>query len=149
MSKPILMTTINVKGYTTPRPFSGFQIPIPLQSLSIRRYCEDRGLVFNHHVVENISPKTYFVLERVVKEAHLYQAIAMCSIGLLPNDETYRSTMLNQCVTAGVSVHFIFEQLVVSSEADIASLNDLLSLSSLSPQWPEEIRHLTSLIGDL
>lgn len=142
------MTTINVKGYTTPRPFSGFQIPIPLQSLSIRRYCEDRGLVFNHHVVENISPKMYLVLERVVKEAHLYQAIAMCSVGLLPNDDKYRSTLLKRCLAVGVSVHFIFEHLVVSSETDIAGLNDLLSLTALSPQQPDEIRHLANLIGE-
>jgi len=140
------MTTINVKGYTTPRPFSGFQIPIPLQSLSIRRYCEDRGLVFNHHVVENISPKTYFVLERIVREAHLYQAIAMCSIGLLPNDETYRSTMLRQCVTAGVSVHFIFEQLVVSSEDDIGQLNDLSSLCNLIPSGDRQVVYLRTMI---
>lgn len=142
------MTTINVKGYTTPRSFSGFQIPIPLQSLAIRRYCEDRGLVFNHHVVENISPKTYFVLERVVKEANLYQAIAMCSIGLLPQDDKYRSIMLNQCLAVGVSVHFVFEQLVVSSATDVAGLNDLLSLTALSPQRAEEMRHLAKLIGD-
>ena len=142
------MTIINVKGYTTPRPFSGFQIPIPLQSLSIRRYCEDRKLVFNHHVVENISPKTYFVLERVTKEAHLYQAIAMCSIGLLPGDDTHRSTMLKRCLGCGVSVHFVFEQLVVSSETDIATLNDLLSLTSMSPQNTDDIRHLANLIGD-
>jgi len=142
------MATINVKGYTTPRPFSGFQIPIPLQSLSIRRYCEDRGLTFNHHVVENISPKTYFVLERVIQDANLYQAIAMCSIGLLPGDTRYRSNMLKQCLAAGVSVHFVFEQLVVSSETDIASLNDLLSLTSMSPRNTDDIRQLANLIGD-
>ena len=142
------MATTNVKGYTTPRPFSGFQIPIPLQSLSIRRYCEDRGLTFNHHVVENISPKTYFVLERVIQDANLYQAIAMCSIGLLPGDTRYRSNMLKQCLDAGVSVHFVFEQLVISSETDIASLNDLLSLTSMSPRTTEGIRHLANLIGD-
>lgn len=142
------MATINVKGYTTPRPFSGFQIPIPLQSLSIRRYCEDRGLTFNHHVVENISPKTYFVLERVIQDANLYQAIAMCSIGLLPSDTRYRSNMLKQFLDAGVSVHFVFEQLVISSETDITSLNDLLSLTSMSPRTTEGIRHLANLIGD-
>jgi len=141
------MNTVNVKGYTTPRPFSGFQIPISLQSLSIRRYCEDHGLTFNHHVVENISPKTYFVLERIVQDAHLYQAIAMCSIGLLPSDTKYRSAILKRCSSAGVSVHFIFEQLVVSSQRDINTLNDLLALTALSLQKSDEIRHLTELIG--
>lgn len=56
--------------------------------------------------------------------------------------------MLNQCLTVGVSVHFVFEQLVVSSATDIAALNDLLSLTALSPQRAEEMRSLAKLIGD-
>lgn len=140
------MTTTNVKGYTTPRSFSGFQIPIPLQSLSIRRYCEDHNYRFNHHVVENISPNTFFVLERVMQEAHLYQAIAMCSLGMLPKDASYRHALLEQCTRAGVSVHFIFEQLVVNSPNDVEGLDELLSLTILAPSDVEQMRHIFNLI---
>jgi len=140
------MKLINVKGYTTPRSFSGFLIPIPLQSLSIRRYCEDNNYRFNHHVVENISPNTFFVLERVMQEAHLYQAIAMCSLGMLPKDATYRHALLEQCTRAGVSVHFVFEQVIIDSPNDIESLDELLSLTNLAPSDLEQIRHIVDLI---
>jgi len=118
----------NVKGYTSRRAFSGFRIPIPLQSASIRRYCEDRKFVFNHHVVENLTPDSFLVLERVVKEAHLYNGIAMCSIGMLPRNMSHRTSLLQRCVESGVSVHFIFEQYVVQTVSDIAELNDLMSM---------------------
>lgn len=121
----------NVKGYTTPRGFSGFQVPISLQSAAIRRYCEEQGLTFNHHVSENITPGTYLVLERIVAEAHLFQALAMCSIGMLPNNEIQRSNLLARCVTAGLTVHFLFEQVVVKTHKDINSLDELLSLTGL------------------
>ena len=118
----------NVKGYTSRRAFSGFRIPIPLQSASIRRYCEDRKYVFNHHVVENLTPESFLVLERVVAEANLYDGIAMCSIGMLPKDEAHRTSLLQRCIEANVSVHFIFEQYVVQTSSDIAELNDLMSM---------------------
>lgn len=122
---------INVKGYTTPREFSGFQIPIPLQSTAIRRYCEERGFVFNHHVAENINQGTFLVLERIVAESDLFRALAMCSIGMLPDDQEYRIDLLERCVRTGLVVHFVFEQLVVRNRKDISMVNELLSLSRL------------------
>lgn len=137
----------NLKGYASPRSFSGFQIPIPLQSLTIRRYCEDRGLKFNHHVVENITPSSYLVLERVVADAHQYQAVGMCSIGMLPSDPQYRTRLLSKCIDMGTSLHFVFEQIIVSETSDIAALNDLLSLTSVSQGGETQIRFLRDLIG--
>jgi sporadic carbohydrate cluster protein (TIGR04323 family) len=127
----MLRGQINVKGYATPRQFSGFQIPIPLQSAAIRRYCDERGLVFNHHVVENVFPGTFLVLERIVAEAHLFQAMAMCSISMLPNDSARRTNLLDRCVNVGMTVHFLFESLIVSSREDIAVVDELLSLTGL------------------
>jgi len=88
--------SFNIKGYTSRRAFSGFRIPIPLQSASIRRYCEDRKYVFNHHVVENLTPDSFLVLERVVTEAALYNGIAMCSIGMLPQNISHRNSLMQR-----------------------------------------------------
>lgn len=130
---------INVKGYATPHPFSGFQIPIPLQSMAIRRYCEDRGLTFNHHVVENVTPGTYLVLERIIEESHLCQAIAMCSIGMLPSDSQHRTTLLARCLDCKTSIHFVFEQIVISAEPDVRAVNELISLTNLTSGPPTRL----------
>lgn len=139
------LNSFNVKGYTSRRAFSGFRIPIPLQSASIRRYCEDHKFVFNHHVVENLTPETFLVLERVVAEAHLYDGIAMCSIGMLPSEMAYRTSLLQRCIDAEVSVHFIFEQYVVRTTKDLAELNDLLSLVQVLASSPSR----ASIIADV
>jgi sporadic carbohydrate cluster protein (TIGR04323 family) len=138
---------INVKGYASPRQFSGFQIPIPLQSMTIRRYCEDRGFRFNHHVVENITPNTFLVLERVVEEIHQYQAVGMCSIGLLPPDTEYRTRLVRACIDAGVSVHFVFEQLVLSRKSDIETLNELMTLTSLSKIGSDRAQIINAMVN--
>jgi sporadic carbohydrate cluster protein (TIGR04323 family) len=123
--------SFNIKGYTSRRAFSGFRIPIPLQSASIRRYCEDRKYVFNHHVVENLTPDSFLVLERVVTEAALYNGIALCSIGMLPRNTSHRNSLLQRCVDVNVSVHFVFEQYIVRTSSDIAELNELLSMVNI------------------
>lgn len=127
----MLRKRIHVKGYTTPREFSGFQIPIALQSAAIRRYCDDHGLVFNHHVAENISRGTFLVLERIVVNAHLFHALAMCSVSMLPNASERRVMLLERCVSAGMTVHFLFESLVVSRHEDITIVEELVALTGL------------------
>lgn len=138
--------SLDVKGYTTSRNFSGFQIPIPLQSQAIRRYCAERGFVFNHHVVENITPNSFLVLERVIEEAGLQRGIAMCSIGMLPNDSQYRRSLLTRCANSGTTVHFIFEQFVLASEVDIEPLNELLLLTRLLARKSSRVRDLQSAL---
>ena len=59
------------KAYTTPRSFGGFQIPITLQSTTLRNYCEKNDLIFHLHVVENQIPNTYLVLEALVEKARI------------------------------------------------------------------------------
>jgi len=137
----------NVKGYATPRAFSGFQIPIPLQSMAIRRYCEERSLRFNLHVVENIGPNSFLVLERVIAESHLYSAVAMCSVGLLPSDTAHRTDILRRAFRSGMHLHFVFEQLIGSTEADIDEINELIHLCNLSSRSRNQTQRLVESLN--
>ena len=121
------------KAYTTPRPFGGFQIPITLQSTTLRNYCEKSNLIFHLHVVENQIPDTYLVLEALVEKAHQYDGIAMCSVSMLPSDREYRRSTIKRILAHGCSLHFTFEQIVISSVDQTAELEELISLIELSP----------------
>lgn len=138
---------IKVKGYTTPREFSGFQIPITLQSAAIRRYCDERGFVFNHHVAENISSGTYLVLERVIAEANLFQALAMCSVSMLPRDIEHRTQLLESCVKNRLTIHFLFESLIVTTCEDIETVNHLLSLTALLKNDQGRISYIAEFLN--
>jgi len=121
------------KAYTTPRSFGGFQIPITLQSTTLRNYCEKKDLVFHLHVVENQIPNTYLVLESLVEKADHYDGIVMCSISMLPGDPKIRRMITRRILEQGCSLHFTFEQLVVSSLDQLAELEELVALIQLSP----------------
>ena len=121
------------KAYTTPRSFGGFQIPITLQSTTLRNYCEKNNLIFHLHVVENQIPDTYLVLESLVEKADHYDGIAMCSVSMLPNDRKYRRSTVTRILAQGCALHFTFEQIVISSVDQTAELEELISLIELSP----------------
>lgn len=135
------------KAYTTPRSFGGFQIPITLQSTTLRNYCEKRNLVFHLHVVENHIPNTYLVFESLVEKANQYDGIVMCSVSMLPSDPKARQIITRQVLEQGCSLHFTFEQLVVSSSDQLAELEELVALIQLSPHHTAgNSRSLTHLL---
>ncbi len=121
------------KAYTTPRSFGGFQIPITLQSTTLRNYCEKNSLIFHLHVVENQIPNTYLVLEALVEKANQYDGIAMCSVSMLPIDREYQRSIVKRILKQGCALHFTFEQIVISSVDQTAELEELVSLIELSP----------------
>lgn len=121
------------KAYTTPRSFGGFQIPITLQSTTLRNYCEKNNLIFHLHVVENQIPNTYLVLEALVEKASHYDGIAMCSISMLPKGRGHRSSIVKRILAQGCAMHFTFEQIVISSIEQLDELEELISLIELSP----------------
>lgn len=115
--------------------------------MAIRRYCEDRDFVFNHHVVENITPDSYLVLERVAREASQYQAIAMCSIGLLPKEKSHRNEIMAACIRAGTSLHFVFEQIVINDLKQVQELSEFLNLMVVSGKQLDLITDLKHLLS--
>ncbi len=135
------------KAYTTPRPFGGFQIPITMQSTTLRNYCEKNDLIFHLHVVENQIPNTYLVLEALVEKASCYDGIAMCSVSMLPSDREYRRSIVKRILEQGCALHFTFEQIVISSVVQLAELEELVALIELSPHHGADNSHsLTDLL---
>ena len=147
MNTSTAQTQKGTKAYTTPRSFGGFQIPITMQSTSLRNYCEKNGLIFHLHVVENQIPNTYLVLESLVEKAGHYDGIVMCSVSMLPNDRDYRRSIVKRILEQGCALHFTFEQIVISSVKQLAELEELVSLIELSPHHGAGNSHsLTNLL---
>ncbi len=135
------------KAYTTPRSFGGFQIPITMQSTTLRNYCEKNNLIFHLHVVENQIPNTYLVLEALVEKANQYDGIAMCSVSMLPNNHEYRRSIVKRILEQGCALHFTFEQIRIYSIDQLAELEELVSLIELSPHHGAGDSHsLTNLL---
>lgn len=123
------------KAYTTPRAFGGFQIPITLQSTTLRNFCDRQDLLFHLHVVENQIPDTYLVLESLVEKADQYDGIAMCSVSMLPNNLTTRESITHRIIKQGCALHFVFEQISIASLDQLQELEELVQLIKISPHF--------------
>ena len=98
-------------------------------------------------MVENQIPNTYLVLESLVEKAHQYDGIVMCSVSMLPGDPKVRQMVTRRVLEQGCSLHFTFEQLVVSSLDQLAELEELVALIQLSPRHtPGNSQTLTHLL---
>ena len=117
-----------------------------MQSTTLRNYCEKNNLIFHLHVVENQIPNTYLVLEALVEKASHYDGIAMCSVSMLPTDREYRRSIVKRILEQGCALHFTFEQIVISSLAQLVELEELVALIELSPHHGADNSHsLTNL----
>ena len=123
MSEPI-----GFRGYVTSRPFGGFSIPVPVQSLVLRDYCQRNGLIYVLHANENIFPHSYLVLEGMVRDLTSYQGIVACSIHMLPQTVKRRRQVFDAVLSQGAEIRFCLEEIIVADPAGIDRLEEIFSL---------------------
>ena len=55
--------------------FGGLLMPVPVQALVMRDYCQRNGLTYKLHINENIFPNSYIILEGLPEELNIYEGI--------------------------------------------------------------------------
>ena len=130
---------LGYRGYVSSRPFGGYCIPVPIQSLVLRDYCQRNGLVYVLPVNENIFPHSYLILEGMIRDLSAYQGIAMCSIHMLPHRAERRRQIFDTVLSQGSDLRFCTEEIIVSDEAGVARLEELFALLDLAQTAPTRI----------
>jgi sporadic carbohydrate cluster protein (TIGR04323 family) len=125
------------RGYVSPRSFGGYLIPIPLQSLALRDYCARKGKLYVLPANENIFPRSYLVLEGLVRDLEDYEGIVMCSMHMLPQREARRRVLYRQVLDQSCSLHFVIEDAVLSCESDADWIEEVLRFAQLASHAPD------------
>src|SRR5260221_292807 len=92
------------RGYVTSRPFGGYVIPVPVQSLVLRDYCQRKGYVYVLPVNENSFPHSYLVLEGMIQNLSDFSGVLMCSMHMLPQLSARRRAIFGTILRQGGSV---------------------------------------------
>ena len=130
------------RGYVTSRPFGGYAIPVPVQSLVLRDYCQRSGYVYVLPVNENIFPHSYLVLEGMIQELARYEGVVMCSIHMLPKRLERRRRILQMILEQGCTLHIVLEGIVLKSHEELARLEELIALSQVAANLPSPAKDL-------
>lgn len=124
------------RGYVTSRPFGGYSIPVPVQSLVLRDYCQRKGFVYVLPANENCFPHSYLVLEGMIQNLGGFSGVLMCSMHMMPQRSERRRHVLDTILRQGCSVHFVLEGIVVETPADVDRVEELIQFAQAVGQAP-------------
>jgi sporadic carbohydrate cluster protein (TIGR04323 family) len=111
------MTQSNeLQGYVTSRSFGGYCLPVPMQSLLLRNYCEQNNFNYKLHIVETILANNYMYLNETIKKCNDFDHIGMCSIYMFPRDNAKYKLLKKEIDKRSLNFHFIFENTMIRSE---------------------------------
>jgi sporadic carbohydrate cluster protein (TIGR04323 family) len=139
---------IGYRGYVTCRPFGGLHIPVPVQALVMRDYCARNGYMYKLHANENIFPHSYMVLEGMIKELDQYEGLLVTSIYMMPKRAERRREIYRAILDKGASLHFVLEDFVVRTPADIEPIEDILIIHNLLPEAPKQIGDPDAVVAE-
>lgn len=125
------------RGYVTSRPFGGYIIPVPVQSLVLRDYCQRKGYVYVLPVNENSFPHSYLVLEGMIQKLADFAGVLMCSMHMLPQRAARRRAIVDTILGQGCSLHLVLEDLVLETLEDVEKVEELIELNQIVGQAPD------------
>ena len=126
------------RAYVSSRPFGSYNIPVPLQSLALRDYCNNNNMMFVLPVNENIFPHSYMVLEGMIQDLSGYEGVLMCSMHMLPERAERRRQIYSRILEQGCSLHLVFERLMIDSPETVEQVEELVKLNQIVPRLPRQ-----------
>jgi sporadic carbohydrate cluster protein (TIGR04323 family) len=127
------------RGYVTSRPFGQYSIPVPLQSLALRDYCQRNNILYVLPVNENIFPNSYMVLEGMIQDLTDYEGIVLYSMHMLPQRAERRRQIYDRILKQGCSLHIVLESIVLSGPQDVEKIEELLQLNQIAARLPRDL----------
>jgi len=127
------------RGYVTSRGFGQYRIPVPIQSLALRDYCQRNGLLYVLPVNENIFPNSYMVLEGMIQNLSDFEGVVMCSMHMMPRRAERRRKIYQRILDQGCSVHMLFESVVIKGPDDLEKAEELLLLNQIAARLPKDL----------
>jgi sporadic carbohydrate cluster protein (TIGR04323 family) len=127
------------RGYVTCREFGGLIIPVPVQSLLLRDYCQKKGFKYKLHLNENIFPQSYMVLEGIAENMADFEGLIMCSMYMLPKKATRREIIFKKIFKENASVHFVLEDIVIKNLEELAFTEEILKVGYFLEFCPKEV----------
>ena len=130
---------LGYRGYVTSRAFGAYSIPVPLQSLALRDYCQRNSLTYVLPVNENNFPNSYMVLEGMIQDLENFEGIVMCSMHMLPQRAERRRKIYNRVLEQGCTLHILLEGLVIARAEDVERAEELWLLNQLAARVPKTL----------
>ena len=113
--------------YVANNTASTYGIPVHLQRYMLVDYCKKKNLEFDYELFD-LEDMTHLPTLRYLVEQRVCN-IVMYSIFALPEEESYRNELLETAVKRGSVIHFVNEDLQLTSADDLKTIKKYLDFS--------------------
>ena len=113
--------------YVANNTASTYGIPVHLQRYMLVDYCKKKNLEFDYELFD-LEDMTHLPTLRFLVEKRVCN-IVMYSIFALPEEEGYRNELLETAVKRGSVIHFVNEDLQLTSAEDLKTIKKYLEFS--------------------
>lgn len=107
---------LELTGYATVRKFAGYALPVPVQNLLLRGYCDEHNFNYRLPLVEIDLPNNYMYLHSTIDRCSKSANIGMCSIYMFPRETEKFLSLKTKIDKKKLRFHFIFENCVTTSD---------------------------------
>ena len=108
-----------LKTYVSSRQFGSWRLPVPMQNVILKDYCEKNNLIFNISNNELNLEGSLTVLNNIFDNLVDGQGIVMCSYKMLSQSFNEIVNILKKGVENNVEWHFVFENIVINDKQDL------------------------------
>jgi len=125
----------DLKTYVMPRPFSGYNIPISIQTVYLKDYANKKKFKFSLPVTEITNTNNFYMLSKLLNEKNLNN-LAMTSIFLLPlNDDSILNKIFSSHTQKNIYLHFPLEGKILSIVEFLDYYKEINSITNLSSDY--------------
>lgn len=137
-----------VKPYILPRPFSGFNIPISVQSVYLKDYSLRNNFTFSLPIVEMTTSNSFIKLESILNTGDKNNFdISIVSAFVLPIDNKQKLLKIfsNHRNNDNIRFHILLEKKILSINEILAWAQNTGKIRKLIPSYTD----VKSLLKDL
>ncbi len=120
----------NIKGYISSNYIKNNLISQKVQNLVIRKYCEDKNLIYNLSNAEYIHDESFIGLNEIIESIDNYNGIVAYSMHQLPKDRKLRLKLLNKVLIKKKFISFATEDIAVKDKKTLNYLELLINLNN-------------------
>lgn len=124
------------RGYVSSRPIRGTSWPQRVQNLVIRDYAKRKQLDYLLSSTEFAMPGCYMMLEDLIKSLSELEGVILFSAFMLPQKKQRRFRFYEQLLANDCVLHSGLEEMVLQSEADVDSYEDVIQVAQALPGVP-------------
>ena len=120
-----------LQTYVSSRKFGEWKLPVPMQNIVMKDYCDKNNYIFNVSMNELNISCSLTILNTILKNLKNDQGILMCSYKMLSPNTNEVVKLLRTGLENGIEWHFVFENIQIK---DVSSLDEFLNLISLNKE---------------